>query len=70
MVFILSTKSHSLSMSVQVSTSADPEGDRGPHPPGKSQVLWVSIEISKWMHLKKLDPPEKVGPPLENVGPH
>ena len=35
-------------------------------PPGKSQVIWVSIEN------KLLDPPplEKVGPPpLENVGP-
>ena len=34
-------------------------------PPGKSQVIWVSIGN------KQLDPPplEKVGPPLENVGP-
>ena len=35
-------------------------------PPGKSQVVWVSIGN------KKLDPPtplEKVGHPLENVGP-
>ena len=32
-------------------------------PPGKSQVIWVSIGI------KRLDPLEKVGPPLENVGP-
>ena len=34
-------------------------------PPGKSQVIWVSIGN------KQLDPPplEKVGPPLKNVGP-
>ena len=42
--------------------SADPEGRTGgPDPPGKSQVIWVSIGN------KQLDPPslEKVGPPLE-----
>ena len=40
--------------------SADPEGGTGgPNPPGKSQVIWVSIGN------KQLDPP----PPLENVGP-
>ena len=55
-------------------SKADPEGDRGsgpPPPPGKSQVIWVSIGN------KQLDPTpllEKVGPlppppPLENVGP-
>ena len=41
-------------------------GVGGPDPPGKSQVIWVSIGN------KQLDPPpplEKVGPPLENVGP-
>ena len=40
-------------------------GGRGSGPPpGKSQVIWVSIGN------KQLDPPlEKVGPPLENVGP-
>ena len=40
-------------------SSADPEGGTGgPDPPGKSQVIWVSIGN------KKLDPPlEKVGPP-------
>ena len=48
--------------------SADPEGETGgPDPPGKSQVIWVSIGN------KQLDPPpplEKVGPPpLEKVGP-
>ena len=50
----------------------DPEGGQGVQtpPPGKSQVMWVSIGN------KQLDPPppplEKVGPPpspLENVGP-
>ena len=35
-------------------------GARGPYPPGKSQVLWVSIGN------KQLDPPP---PPLEKVGP-
>ena len=48
--------------------SADPEGGTGgPDPPGKSQVIWVSIGNKQldppW---KKLDPPP---PPLENVGP-
>ena len=52
-------------------TSADPEGRGtvGPDPPGKSQVIWVSIgnkqlDPPPW---KKLDPPplENVGPPLE-----
>ena len=48
--------------------SADPEGGQGARPPpGKSQVIWVSIGN------KQLDPPpplEKVGPPpLENIGP-
>ena len=38
-------------------------GSGGPDPPGKLQVIWVSIEY------KQLDPLEKVGPPLENVGP-
>ena len=43
-------------------------GTGGPDPPGKSQVIWVSIGNKKmdppppW---KKLDPP----PPLENVRP-
>ena len=39
-------------------TSADPEGGQGVQtPPGKSQVIWVSIGN------KQLDPPlEKVGP--------
>ena len=52
-------------------TSADPEGgqdldlDLGLDPPGKSQVIWVSIRN------KQLDPPpwKKLDPPLENVGP-
>ena len=42
------------------------EGTGGPDPPGKSQVIWVSIGN------KQLDPPlEKVGPPPPpgNVGP-
>ena len=38
-------------------------GIGGPDPPGKSQVILVSIEISIWTPVKK------VGPPLENVGP-
>ena len=46
-------------------SSADPEGGTGgPDPPGKSQVIWVSIGN------KQLDPPGKSWtPPLENVGP-
>ena len=47
-------------------TSADPEGGTGgPDPPGKSQVIWVSIGN------KQLDPPPpgKSWTPLENVGP-
>ena len=39
-----------------------------PPPPGKSQVIWVSIEITHWTPppWKKLPSPlEKVGPPLK-----
>ena len=46
--------------------SADPEGGSGgPDPPGKSQVIWVSIVY------KQLDPPplEKSWTPLENLEP-
>ena len=48
-------------------SSGDPEGGTGGlDPPGKSQVIWVSIGNKQldppW---KELDPP----PPLENVGP-
>ena len=51
-----------------VKTSADPEGGTGgPDPPGRSQVIWVSIG------KKQLDPPplKKLDPSahLENVGP-
>ena len=49
--------------------SADPEGGTGgPDPPGKSQVIWVSLGNKQLDHpWKKLDPPplENVGPPLE-----
>ena len=40
-------------------------GAGGPDPPGKAQVIWVSIGN------KQLDPPGKswTPPPLENVGP-
>ena len=38
-------------------------GIGGPDPPGKSQVIWVSIEISIWTT------PGKSWTPLENVGP-
>ena len=41
-------------------TSADPDGGQGVRtPPGKSQVIWVSIGN------KQLDPLENAGPPLE-----
>ena len=43
-------------------TSADPEGDRGSGPPGKSQGIWVSIEISIWTPHTHT-PKKKVGPP-------
>ena len=45
--------------------SADPEGGTGgPDPPGKSQVIWVSIGNKQ---LEKVAPPllENVGPPLK-----
>ena len=45
-------------------TSVDPEGETGgPDPPGKSQVIWVSIGN------KQLDPLEKVGPPWKMLDP-
>ena len=59
----------SYSLMLLFNASADPEGGTGgpDPPPGKSQVIWVSIGN------KQLDPPlEKVGPPpppLENGGP-
>ena len=39
-------------------TSADPEGGQGSGPPGKSQVIWVSIGNTQFR-----------SPSLENVGP-
>ena len=39
-------------------------GGRGSGPPGKSQVIWMSIGMSNCA-----PPLEKVGPSLENVGP-
>ena len=55
---------------IEFSASADPEGGQKVRaPPGKSQVIWVSI----WN--KQLDPPPGKSwtppppPPLENVGP-
>ena len=49
---------------------ADLEGDRWSGPPGKSQVIWVYIEISIWTpSLQKVaHPPPPPPPPLENVG--
>ena len=46
---------------------ADPEGVIGgpDPPPGKSQVIWVSIEINTWT----LDPPPPPPPPLEKLDP-
>ena len=47
-------------------SSADPGGGGGaggPDPPGKSQVIWVSIGN------KQLDPLEKVGPPWKMLDP-
>ena len=57
-------------MTILLISSADPEGGgQGVRtPPGKSQVIWVSIGDKQldppW---KKLDPPPP--PTLENVGP-
>ena len=39
-------------------------GSGGPDPPGKSQVIWVSIGNKQ---LEKVGPPPP--PPPENVGP-
>ena len=56
----------------RASTSADPGRDRGPDPPGKSQVIWVSIgnkplDSPSW---KKLGPlPGKSWTRMDNVGP-
>ena len=45
-----------LSQSTLVKTNTDPEGGTGgPDPPGKSQVIWVSIGN------KQLDPPPPPG---------
>ena len=49
--------------------SADPEGGTGgldPPPPGKSQVIWVSIGNK---HLDTPPPLEKVGPPWKILDP-
>ena len=44
---------------------ADPEGGRGSGPPpGKSQVIWISLEINIRKKLNPL-PLENAGPPLE-----
>ena len=46
--------------SEQTRNKCDPEGGQGVQiPPGRSQVIWVSIEISIWTPL------ENVGPPLD-----
>ena len=46
-----------------MTTSADPEGGTGgPDPPGKSQVIWVSIGN------KQLDPPPPP-PPWKKLDP-
>ena len=51
--------------------SADPEGETGgPDPPGKSQVIWVSIGNKQFDTPGKrwtpLPPWKNVGPPLEH----
>ena len=40
-------------------------GGQGAGPPGKSQVIWISIGNKQ---LRPPTPMEKVGPPLKNVG--
>ena len=45
-------------------------GDRGSEPhPGKSQVIWVSIEISIWTPLEKVGPPPPPPPPGKMLDP-
>ena len=64
--FVLFTTVSQSMTAAQVRIQRGGQGVRTPPPPGKSQVIWVSIGN------KQLDPPplEKVGPPpLENVGP-
>ena len=48
---------------LQWSSCADPEGNRGRTPPGKSQVIWVSMGNK---HL--LPPPPPPPPPWKKVG--
>ena len=52
-------------------SSADPEGGGGtggPDPPGKSQVIWVSIGNKQLdPSCKKLDSPWKMLDPLWNL---
>ena len=77
LIFVISV-SNILTVGVHLSStpsisgpgSATAEGGTGgPDPPGKSQVIWVSIGN------KQLDPPPPPGkswtppPPLENAGP-
>ena len=65
-------KSEDIVMTVKHVTSAYPEGGGGQGvrtPPGKSQVIWVSIGNKQldpplW---KKLDPPWKMLDPLWNL---
>ena len=57
MMYICPTLGSNLSKQCRPSI-ADPEGGTGgPDPPGKSQVIWVSLGN------KQFDPLEKVGPP-------
>ena len=50
-----------------VCSSVDPGGGTGsPDPPGKSQVIWVSIGNKQLDPLEKVEPPP---PPLENIRP-
>ena len=60
------TKRKKLSPAGRDSKCGSKGGSGGPDPPGKSQVIWVSIGF------KLLNPPGKSWtppPPLENVGP-
>ena len=56
-------------LGLDLDPSADPVGGTGgPDPPGKSQVIWVSIGKSNWTPpWKMLDPPGKMFDPLWNL---
>ena len=61
-IFMFGLKNEKLILLIHIQVRIQ-RGDRGPDPPGKSQVIWFSIGN------KQLDPPGKSWTPLENFGP-